>query len=237
MGLEVVDGDEGHVPHERQGLGRADTPTSSAPTSPGPTVAADGVDVRRRVDSPASTSAWATTGVSSSTWARLAISGTTPPKRACRSTWLRPPTTARRGRRPRRPPRSRRTTSRCRGSRRAGAHGCRPARGPRRCAPRRSVVPGTAASMRRGARRSRRVDVVGPHHERVLVGLDVVALADPGRREAEAPVQGLGRLVADARTSSVSVSTPRSIASAARASMSRVPMRAAAATPGRRRWS
>ena len=28
------------------------------------------------------------TGVSSSTWARLAISGTTPPKRAWRSTWL-----------------------------------------------------------------------------------------------------------------------------------------------------
>src|SRR4051794_11559427 len=37
---------------------------------------------------PASTSASATTGVSSSRWARLAISGTTPPKRACRSTWL-----------------------------------------------------------------------------------------------------------------------------------------------------
>jgi hypothetical protein len=29
--------------------------------------------------SPASTRAWATTGVSISTWARLAISGTTPP--------------------------------------------------------------------------------------------------------------------------------------------------------------
>ena len=29
-----------------------------------------------------------TTGVSRSTWARPATSGTTPPKRACRSTWL-----------------------------------------------------------------------------------------------------------------------------------------------------
>ena len=37
---------------------------------------------------PASTRARATTGVSDSTWARLAISGTTPPKRACSSTWL-----------------------------------------------------------------------------------------------------------------------------------------------------
>ena len=37
---------------------------------------------------PASTSASAITGVTSSTCARLAISGTTPPKRACRSTWL-----------------------------------------------------------------------------------------------------------------------------------------------------
>src|SRR3954454_4488242 len=62
------------------------TPTSSAPTRPGPTVAPTASTWSSLM--PASTSARATTGVSSSTWARLAISGTTPPKRACSSTWL-----------------------------------------------------------------------------------------------------------------------------------------------------
>ena len=85
MGLEVVDGDEGHVPRSASALA-AVTPTSSAPTSPGPTVAATAS--MRASSMPASTRAWATTGMSSSTWARLAISGTTPPKWACRSTWL-----------------------------------------------------------------------------------------------------------------------------------------------------
>ena len=53
------------------------TPTSREPTRPGPVVAATAS--MSAVGQPASTSAWAITGVSSSTWARLAISGTTPP--------------------------------------------------------------------------------------------------------------------------------------------------------------
>src|SRR5215208_2280099 len=61
-------------------------PTSSDPTRPGPTVQATASTSGPW--SPASTRASATTGVSSSTWARLATSGTTPPKRAWRSTWL-----------------------------------------------------------------------------------------------------------------------------------------------------
>src|SRR5437899_2250929 len=62
------------------------TPTSSEPASPGPEQAATApMSPRSR---PASTSAWAMTGLISSRWARLAISGTTPPKRAWRSPWL-----------------------------------------------------------------------------------------------------------------------------------------------------
>ncbi len=64
----------------------ADTPTSRAPASPGPTVAATASI--RASSMPASTTARATTGMSRSMWARLAISGTTPPYWACRSTWL-----------------------------------------------------------------------------------------------------------------------------------------------------
>ncbi len=64
----------------------AATPTSNAPTRPGPTVAATAS--MSDPSQPASSSASATTGLSRSTWARLAISGTTPPKRACRSIWL-----------------------------------------------------------------------------------------------------------------------------------------------------
>ena len=60
------------------------------------------------------------------------------------------------------------------------------------------VVPGTAAA--RTARRSAysgAVDVVRPHDDGVLVGLRVVALPDPGRREPEGPVELLGGVVAD----------------------------------------
>src|SRR5439155_1659453 len=61
------------------------TPTKRAPARPGPMVAAT---ASTPSVTPPSTRASAVTGVRSSTWARLAISGTTPPKRAWRSTWL-----------------------------------------------------------------------------------------------------------------------------------------------------
>src|SRR5687767_6025599 len=58
----------------------------SAPASPGPWHAATAATSER--STAASPKASAMTGPTSSTCARLAISGTTPPKRAWRSTWL-----------------------------------------------------------------------------------------------------------------------------------------------------
>ena len=111
----MVDRHERHVPHQRQRLGRAHARRAASRRARGRRWR-DRVDVRRR-STPASTSASATTGVSSSTWARLAISGTTPPIAGVQiDLAATPPTTARRCRRPRPPPPSRRTTSRCRGS-------------------------------------------------------------------------------------------------------------------------
>src|SRR5262249_27770716 len=62
-----------------------DSPTSRAPMSPGPCVAA----TRRTSASaaPELASACSTTGPISSRWRRDATSGTTPPKRAWRSSW------------------------------------------------------------------------------------------------------------------------------------------------------
>ena len=62
----------------------ADTPTSSAPASPGPAVTA--MPSRSRALIPASFRARSMVGTIASRWAREAISGTTPPKRACVST-------------------------------------------------------------------------------------------------------------------------------------------------------
>ena len=99
------------------------------------------------------------------------------------------PTSASCDRRRRPRPRSRRTTSRCRGSRVTTTS-----------AARRRVVPGTRRSrpceqlLVRG-----RVDLVGPHHERVLTGVGVVALADADRHEAEPPVHLLRGLVRQPR--------------------------------------
>ncbi len=58
-------------------------PTSSAPTSPGPRVAA--TSVTSSTLAPARANASAITASISSTWWRAAISGTTPPKRSCTS--------------------------------------------------------------------------------------------------------------------------------------------------------
>ena len=195
VALEVVDGHERHVPHQREGLGRADADEQRA----------DQARARRwrprrrprRRPRPASTSASATTGVSSSTWARLAISGTTPPKRAWRSIWL--ATTDDRTRV------ARSTT--------AAAVSSHEVSMPRMRSAMQSsslVRPGQTQSpsirpWSRGRRpRCRQaagvlgaVDVGGPHHQGVLAVLGVVALAHAGGHEAEAPVQRLGAVVAD----------------------------------------
>ena len=63
--------------HARARALAADTPTSSAPTRPGPQVAATAATSPSAT--PAVTVASAITGPISSTWARPAISGTTPP--------------------------------------------------------------------------------------------------------------------------------------------------------------
>ena len=105
-----------------------------------------------------------------------------------------PPTTARRGRRRRRRRRSRRSWSRCRGC--VAGHGSGSFHGGGGDARPRPPAASEPASM--AARRSgvvARGDVVGPQHERVLDRLGVVALAHPGRHEAEPPVEGEGGLV------------------------------------------
>src|SRR5215207_11438300 len=191
-------------------------PTSSEPTRPGPDVAATASTSWSAT--PASTSASATTGVSSSTWARLAISGTTPPYLAWRSIWL--ATTDDRTRV------ARSTT--------AAAVSSHDVSMPRITSAMALAAYGPRASSRTGVDRSRAphpidagrgsepvtfddgaagyvdldlvqaigivrgVDVVGPHDEGVLAGLGVVALAHACRQEAEALVQRLRPRVAHA---------------------------------------
>src|SRR5581483_2145533 len=164
------------------------TPTSSDPARPGPEQAA----TASMSDSvrPASTSAWAMTGLTSSRWARLAISGTTPPKRAWRSPWL--ATTDDR----RLVPSS--TTPTAVSSQEVSM-------------PRMFTVVlsqglvlhlgGAGYAVLDGGEEPAVVvagDVLGPHHEGVLLGLGVVVLAHADRPEPETPVQVLGRLVGQA---------------------------------------
>src|SRR5438552_4225457 len=143
---------------------------------------------------PASTRASATTGVSSSTWARLAISGTTPPKRAWRSTWL--DTTEDSTAAPLA------TTAAAVSSHEVSI-------------PRMQLRPLSSLIVRcleRGRSRHLElepvephrvvvgVDLVGPPHEGVLVALDVVVLAHARRPAAELPVHRLRAAVAPAHS-------------------------------------
>src|SRR3546814_19597068 len=79
--------------------------------------------------------------------------------------------------------------SRCRGSGPARVPGSRP-----------SLRDGGAGQRALDGREALRVlggvDVVGPHDDRVLVRLDVVAIADPGRPQPEALVERLRAPVA-----------------------------------------
>src|SRR5688572_6706628 len=163
------------------------TPTRSDPARPGPEQAA----TASRSDSsrPASTRAWAMTGLTSSRWARLAISGTTPPKRAWRSFWL--ATTD-----------DRMLTPSSTTPTAVSSHDV--------SMPRMITVdisqglilhlgrPGYAGFDRieePGVLLA--ADVLGPHHEGVLLGLGVVVLPHADGPEPEPPVQVLGRLVAE----------------------------------------
>src|SRR5215213_951922 len=205
--------------HTRASALAALMPTSSEPTRPGPTVQATASTSGPW--RPASTRASATTGVSSSTWARLATSGTTPPKRACRSTWL--DTTEERTSVPSRTtaaavssqlvsipssvPFPRLTAALLVGFARPRARSLLVGFARPRA---RSLLVGFARPRARSLfhhRRAhdalldlpeplgvrRRVDVVRPHDEGVLPGLGVVPLAHTGGGEPEPAVQLLGR--------------------------------------------
>ena len=177
---------------------------------------------------PASTSASAITSSISSTCARLAISGTTPPKRACRSTWL--DTTDERTSRPSS------TTAAAVSSHDVSMP--RIARHHQRRAARTTVAPGDAVARcaSSSAAYSRLVDLVRPHHERVLVRLGVVALAHADRAEAEPAVQLLRRRVRqpdlERERGRLARRSPRARARAAGGCRS-----GAGATPGRPRSS
>src|SRR5919197_498000 len=150
----------------------AASPTRREPTSPGPTVTATPSSSPKLT--PATSSARSSSGLRTSTCARDASSGTTPPNRSWTSTWL-----ATRFDRSFRPSS---TTATAVSSQEVSI-------------PRTRVAGLTSAlTVRsRGAVDDALeepfvvggVDVVGPHHEGVLPGLLVVALADPHRTEAE----------------------------------------------------
>ena len=144
------------------------------------------------------------TGPIRSTCARLAISGTTPPKRACRSTWL--DTIDERTRRPSSTTAaavSSHDVSSARMVVTVSMGSLSAARDTRAAAVRSPSIPCHRRSSRLhavlDAFEQRRVivavDLVHPHHERVLTGLLVVVLAHADRGEAEAPVQELRALV------------------------------------------
>src|ERR1700722_15442766 len=135
---------------------------------------------------PASTRACSTTGVSRATWARPAISGTTPPNRACRSTWL--DTTEESTVRPSSTPAAA-----------ASSHDVSMASTFIRLSPSfggRRLVDGRPGDGRLDVGQPAgvvgAVDVVGPHDHGVLVDLGVVVLPDALGLEAETAVHGLG---------------------------------------------
>src|SRR5437763_6475421 len=162
------------------------TPTSSEPARPGPQQAATAS--MSDSSSPASTSAWAMTGLTSSRWARLAISGTTPPKRAWRSPWL--ATTDDR----RLVPSSTTPTA-------VSSHDVSI---PRMFTAGLSQglvlhLGGAGEAVLDGGEEPGVLvagDVLGPHDEGVLLGLGVVVLPHADRPEPKTPVEVLGRLVA-----------------------------------------
>src|SRR6266536_2439050 len=163
-------------------------PTRRAPARPGPWQAAT-ASSSLTSRTPASMSASSTTPLMSSTWARLASSGTTPPYGACSSTWL--DTIDERTRRPSS------TTAAAVSSQDVSMPRMRtlkvvsPALGllDDRLALDLALEAGEELGVLGAS------DLVCPHHERVLVGLDVVILPHTDGREAESPVQLLGGAV------------------------------------------
>src|SRR5438093_10975207 len=152
------------------------TPTSSAPTSPGPTVTAMPSSTENR--SPVRAMASWTSGDSASTCAREASSGTTPPKRRCMSTWLD----------------TRLTRTSEPSSTIATAVSSHEVSIPRTFngrAPSLHVLGGADHDVVQELLVLGGVHVVDPHHQRVLARLLVVVLAHAHRTEPEPPVQPL----------------------------------------------
>ena len=152
----------------------ADTPTSNAPTRPGPTVHATAS--MRDSSTPPSTIARATTGLSASRCARDAISGTIPPKSACRSIWVE--TTLE-------------TTSLPPITNAAAVSSQLVSIPSTRVDSSTATSPGPVTvlpAIRRGGPRTQALDVMAPHHDGIL-HVVVVALTDARRDEPEVPVQ------------------------------------------------
>src|SRR6266567_339665 len=155
----------------------AASPTSSAPTRPGPTVTATASTSPNQI--PASVRASVSSGLTFSRWAREAISGTTPPNRSCRWAWLdsrfdrifRPSSTT------------------------ATAVSSQEVSIPRTRIPALGLAEDAAGQIAHDggepAPVAGRSNLVGPHHQGVLPGLLVVALPDPDGPEAEPSVQAL----------------------------------------------
>src|SRR5579859_3151423 len=174
----------------RAKLFAAATPTVSAPISPGPHVTAIASTASSAV--PARARASSITGPSRSRCRRDASSGTTPPYRTCRSTWE--ATTF-----DRRPP-GRSSTAAAVSSHEVSMPRMRTIDGARsRAGLVAALVPleggpvPFVALLKRGF-----VDVAGPHDDRVLAVVAVVALADADVFEPVLAVQRLGAAVGPA---------------------------------------
>src|SRR5919108_4993161 len=182
------------------------TPTSSEPMSPGPSVHAT-ASMSQKVTS-ARSRASRTTGVRASTWARAAISGTIPPyspwSSSCEAITL-----ERISRSPRSTaadvsshevsmPRMIELSSQSSPgrSRTAGSGAAHMTSLTSALVPKRAID--LLADPLEQQAVAGRVPLSHDHHERVLVGLDVVALAHTGDREAELLVHGLRHLIGDA---------------------------------------
>src|SRR5579862_5079085 len=174
------------------------TPTSNAPARPGPCTAATASISPSVV--PASSSASPMTSLTSSRCARDAISGTTPPYRACRSTWL--DTTDDCTNRPSS------TTAAAVSSHEVSIPRMRMVTSPAV----RSFEHGGAGHAPLEAIEQRGVvglvHLVGPHDQRVLAAVGVVALAHTDRGESESLVEPLRAVVREPYLQRECVRTP-----------------------------
>ena len=212
VGLEVVDGDERHVPGQRQGLGRGHADEQRADQA-GPVGGGHGVDVAVLVLRGAVGQARLDEGLRDDGHEEVDVGAAGDLGHDAAVAGVEVDLAAdHRRQRPRCPPArwprpSRRRRSRCRG---CGPGRPPPRRGRHRSSSSWTVVPVMVVGQAieplvvLGG-----VHVVGPHHERILVRLLVVALADPGRHEPEPPVQLLRGPVAEANLEREVLGAPR----------------------------